>query len=457
MNEKIIAAVEKYRDLILSAERAIWATPETGYREEKTSAYLEEKFRALGYELTMAGDIPGFITDIDTGKEGPTVMILGELDSLICPNHKDAAKDTGYVHACGHNVQVATLLGIAAALKEDGMLDGLSGKIRLCAVPAEELIEIGYRNELKKAGKIHYLGGKSEFMYRGLFDGVDLAFMVHASSSYGISGGSVGCIAKTVYYKGVSAHAGGSPWNGVNALYAATQGIGAANALRETFKEADLIRFHPIITHGGEAVNAIPELVTIESYVRGATFDAILEANKRINRALIGAALSIGAQIEIVDIPGYAPLNNNSDLAALAEAAANEIIPEENFYRHTNRGTGSTDMGDLCCVMPVIHPYSGGITGKSHGDDYCVADVERACIKSAKFQLRLLSMLLENGGEKAKEIVEKYEPLFKSKEEYFAYVDKINREGDCIRYKEDGNVEISLGAIDKKVDLSSVI
>ena len=457
MKEKISLAVEKYRDLILKAERDIWATPETGYREEKTSAYLAEKFRALGYEPTMAGDIPGFITEIDTGREGPTLMILGELDSLIVPNHPECDPKTGYVHSCGHNVQTATLLGVAAALKEEGMLDGLSGKIRLCVVPAEELIEIGYRNELKKAGKIHYLGGKSEFMYRGLFDGVDLAFMVHASSSYGISGGSVGCIAKTVHYKGVSAHAGGSPWNGINALYAATQGINAANALRETFKEADLIRFHPIITHGGEAVNAIPELITIESYVRGATFDAILEANKRINRALIGAALSIGAQIEIVDIPGYAPLNNNPDLAALAEKAASDIIPEENFYRHNNRGTGSTDMGDLCCVMPVIHPYSGGATGKSHGDDYCVADPERALIKSAKFQLRLLSMLLENGGAKAKEIVEKYEPLFKSKEEYFAYVDKINREGNCIAYKEDGNVEICLGQMDKKVDLGSVI
>ena len=444
MNEKIIRAVEKHRDLILEAERYIWAHPETGYREVETSKYLEEKFKALGYTLTLAGNIPGFITDIDTGREGPTVLILGELDSLICPNHKDSDKKTGYVHACGHNVQTATLLGIAAALKEDGMLDGLSGKIRLCAVPAEELIEIGYRNGLKKEGKIRYLGGKSEFLARGLFDGVDLAFMVHASSAYGVTGGSVGCIAKTVHYKGVSAHAGGSPWNGINALYAATQGITAVNALRETFKEADLIRFHPIITHGGEAVNAIPERVTIETYVRGASFDAILAANKRINRALAGAALSIGAQIEIVDIPGYAPLDNNCMLCELAKAAADDIIPEESFYISTSRGTGSTDMGDLCCVMPVIHPYSGGITGKSHGDDYCVADTERACIKSARFQLRLLSMLLENGGIKAKEIVDSYTPLFASKEDYLAYMDKIEREGDCILYGEDGKIEIQI-------------
>ena len=442
MNEKIIRAVEKHRDLMLEAERYIWKHPETGYREVVTGKYMEESFRALGYELTLAGNIPGFVTELDTGREGPTVMILGELDSLICPNHKDSDPKTGYVHACGHNVQCATLLGIAAALKEDGMLEGLSGKIRLCVVPAEELIEIGYRLGLRKKGEIRYMGGKGEFLARGLFDGVDVAFMVHAASNFGVTGGSVGCLAKTIHYKGVSAHAGGSPWNGVNALYAAMQGINAVNALRETFKEADLIRFHPIITHGGEAVNAIPERVTVETYVRGASFDAILAANKRINRALAGAALSIGAQIEIVDIPGYAPLLNDRTLAELAKSAADDIIPEENFFFHTNMGTGSTDMGDLCCVMPVIHPYSGGITGKSHGDDYCVADTERACIKSAKFQLRLLSMLLENGGERAKQIKDNYQPLFASKEEYIAYVDAINRDGDVINYREDGSIEV---------------
>ncbi len=444
MKERIINAVEKHRELIREAERYIWAHPETGYREVVTSKYLEEKFESLGYTLTLAGDIPGFITELDTGREGPTVMILGELDSLIVPNHKECDPKTGYVHSCGHHVQTATLLGIAAALKEEGMLEGLSGKIRLCAVPAEELIEIGDRNGLRKEGRIRYMGGKSEFLSRGLFDGVDVAFMVHASQNYGVTGGSVGCIAKTVHYKGVSAHAGGSPWNGVNALYAASQGLNAVNALRETFKEADLIRFHPIITHGGEAVNAIPERVTIETYVRGKTFEGILAANKRINRALAGAALSIGAQIEIVDIPGYAPLINDRALSELAKAAADDIIPEESFSVFENVGTGSTDMGDLCCVMPVIHPYSAGMIGKSHGDDYYLEDFDRACIKSAKFQLRLLSMLLENGGERAKKIKENYEPLFPSFKDYLDYMDKINREGDCITYHEDGSIEVKI-------------
>lgn len=435
--EAIIKAVEKHRDLILEAERHIWKNPETGYREVKTSKYLQEKFEELGYNLTLAGNIPGFTAEIDTGKEGPKVLILGEMDSLIVPNHKEADPETGYVHSCGHNVQSATLLGIAAALKEEGVTDGLCGKILLCAVPAEELIELEYRIGLKKQGVIKYLGGKSEFLSRGLFDGVDMAFMVHAASGYYIVRGAVGCISKTAYYKGVSAHAGGSPWCGVNALYAASQGLSGANALRETFKEADLIRFHPIITHGGEVVNAIPELVTVESFVRGKTFDAITNANRKINRALCAGAISVGANIDIVDVSGYAPLINDERMSLLLKEAADMIIPEENFFIDENTSTGSTDMGDLSCIMPVIHPYSGGITGKSHGDDYYVTDPERACIKSAKLQIMLLKLLLENGGVRAKEIIENYNPQFKSKEEYLNYVDSLNQSGDRITYADD--------------------
>lgn len=437
-------AVDKYETLILNTERYIWNHPETGYREFMTSKYLEEQFENLGYELVRAGDIPGFYTVVDTGRPGPEILILGEMDSLICPKHKDAKPETGYVHACGHNAQCAALLGIAAALTEQRVLNKLCGRIRLCAVPAEELIEIEYRMELKRQGKIRYLGGKGEFLHRGYFDGVDLAFMVHASDHFFVRKGSVGCIAKTVYYKGVSAHAGGSPWLGKNALYAATQGISAVNAIRETFEEKDLIRFHPIVTHGGEVVNAIPELVTLESFVRGYDFEAMQCANKKINQALCGAALSIGTNIEIKDIPGYAPLFNDQNMIELTKEAADLVIPEEAFVVSDSVASGSTDMGELCGLMPVVHPYSGGAIGRAHGDDYYVSDPDRACIKSAKLQLAMLCLLLQDGAKRAKDIIENFKPLFCSKEEYFKYIDTFWSDGDRIIYKDNGTAEIRL-------------
>lgn len=437
-------AVEKYRSLILEAERYIWAHPETGYKEFETSKYLAEQFEKLGYDLTYADGITGFYTRIETGREGPEVMILGELDSIICPAHKDADKVTGAVHSCGHNAQCAALLGIAAALKEPGIIDKFSGSIRLCAVPAEELLEIEYRNELKKQGKIKYFGGKSEFLSRGYFDGVDIAFMVHLSRSFATNQGAVGCIAKNIIYKGTAAHAGGSPWNGNNALYAATCGLNAVNAIRETFKESDLIRVHPIITRGGDMVNAIPETVTLESYVRGSSFEGIAEANKKVDRALIGAALSLGTNVEIIDIPGYSPLMNDKNMIEVSREAMELALPEEEYHVNDVFSTGSTDMGDLSCLMPVIHPYAGGAQGISHGNNYEVFDAEKACVSNAKWQLAMLLILLGNGAERAKSVVKEFKPMFASKEEFFAYQDSLNTSGDRIIYREDGIAEIKL-------------
>lgn len=443
MVNKISDAVDKYRQLILDAERYIWKNPETGYKEVKTSKYLAERFEALGYKLTYAEGITGFYTVIDTGREGPEVLILGELDSVICPAHPESDPVTGAVHACGHNAQTATLLGIAAALTEEGMLDSLCGRIRLCAVPAEELLEIEFRQKLKKEGKIKYLGGKSEFLSRGCFDGVDLAFMVHTSGGFAVGSDHVGCIAKNIIYKGRAAHAGGNPSGGINALYAASCGLNAANSLRETFRESDMIRFHPIITHGGDIVNAIPETAQIESYVRGASFEAIVRENKKINRALVGAALSIGANIEIIDLPGYSPLINDIEMKKVAAEAMKHIDPNAELPINTPWSTGSTDMGDLSCIMPVVHPYAAGARGTGHGNDYYIVDPEAACVKNAKWQLVMLTLLLQNGGERAKRIVAEYKPTFASAKEFLEYQDSLNDSGNRITYK-DGEAVVRL-------------
>lgn len=442
--EHFMQTAEKFTELIVNTQNYIWAHPETGYKEWNTSAYLAEIFENLGYELTKPGDIPGFYTILDTGRPGPEVLILGELDSLVCPEHPDADPATGNVHCCGHSAQCAALVGIAAALKEPGMLDTLSGRIRLCAVPAEELIEIEYRASLKKQGIITYYGGKPEFLRRGYFDGVDMAFMVHTSQSPAITiiAGNVGCLAKRVTYQGVSAHAGGCPWDGCNALYAANLGLSAINSIRETFQEKNMIRVHPIITQGGGAVNAIPDKVCLESFVRGSNFDGIKDANRRVNRALIGGALSLGANIEIHDDPGYAPLKNNAGMREVAAEAA-RCLKEVPVYVGDDISSGSTDMGDLGCMMPVVHPYMPGAAGTSHGADYQIADPNLACVGSAKWQLGMLYLLLKDDAKRAKEILTNYNPQFSSKEDYFAYLGTLTSSGERISYS-DGTATVQL-------------
>ena len=431
--------VEKHRETILEVERYLWRHPETGFREWNTSAYLAKIFEEAGYELTMAGNIPGFYTDLDTGRPGPKILILGELDCLLQPNHPEAVD--GKAHACGHNAQCAALVGVALALKEPGALDGLCGSIRLMAVPAEELIEVEYRNSLRDQGIIRYLGGKVEFLHRGYMDGCDMAFLFHATSATDADFDcydSNGCMTKEITFQGVSAHAGGSPHMGVNALYAASMGLQAINAIRETFLDGEHVRVHPIITKGGGSVNTIPDEAKISTYVRGATMESMLRNNKKVTRALAGAALSLGAGVRILDRPGYAPLLNDPTLKQVAGEVAQELFGPERVNMNKSWGCGSTDMGDLSCVMPTLHPHIGGCTGKGHGDDYCVADPEKTCVQGAVLYLMLTAALLENDAARAKEVLAKAKLRYPSKEAYFEAIDQFTADRNLIAYDEDG-------------------
>lgn len=424
--------VEKHRDLVLVAEEYLRVHPETGFREEITCKYLAENFEKLGYTLTYAGDIPGFYTVIDTGRPGPEVLVLAEMDALLCPSHPDADPVTGAAHACGHHVQGAAILGLAAALKEPGTLDGLSGRIRLCCVPAEEYIETEYRMSLKEKGIIRYLGGKLEFLRRGYFDGVDMAFMLHAGWGLSAAAGAVGFTGLQIEYKGLAAHAS-DPWNGINALSAANCGMNAINAIRDNFREEDLVRVQTIITNGGDATNTIPASVTLQCRIRGKTDEAMASTRLRVKRALIGGAVSLGAGIEITDFPGYAPLYNDPGLLRAAKTAADEL--GMSFYQNLGYGTGSTDMGDLSAVMPAIHPFGGGCTGGAHAPDFKVADKEEACVGGAKWEFTLLNVLLRHDAVCAREIVENYTPRFSSKAGFLAHLDSMDRCRACISYE----------------------
>lgn len=443
---------QKHAQLMLDAERWIWKHPETGYKEWKTHEYLETEFAKLGYELTLAGDIPGFTAEIDTGRPGPKLAVFGELDSVICANHPEADPTTGAVHTCGHNCQAAALLGLAAMLKEPGALDGMCGKILLVAVPAEELLELEYREDLRKKGVIKYFGGKPEFLWRGLLDGVDMSFMIHTDngdkSISGSSGGSNGCLLKNIRFEGKASHAGGSPHRGINALYAANLALSAINALRETFQDNSHIRVHPIITHGGDIVNAIPDNVTMECYVRGATMDDIVMVNKKVNRALAASAAAMGAKVHLRDIPGYYPRNYPAASFAMMQSAMEQVTDEVSI-RPSGWGTGCSDMGDMCAVMPALHPYISGAIGTFHGADMYVTKPEIAVIQSAELQYVMLHTFLDDEAKNARELIDNYKPDFATYEEYFAFVDSLNLDIDAVSH-EDGKTTLTYSATTEK-------
>lgn len=445
MGTKIMQIAEKQEKLVGAAFDYLWKHPETGYKEWKSHAYLAEQFEALGYILEKAGNIPGFTAEVDTGREGPTVAVFGELDGLIVPTHPEADPETGAVHACGHCQQGAALLGLAAALKEPGALDCWCGKIRLVAVPAEELIEIPFREQLRKDGVIRYFGGKPEFLYRGLLDGVDISFMLHSTAGIGSKGlitrGSNGCMTKQAIFHGVSAHAGAAPHRGRNALYAATQALSAVNALRETFCDPDHVRVHPILTEAGSSVNAIPDRVVLECYVRAADTESIVDANVKVNRALAASAAALGCTLTIDDKHGYHPRMHDRGMMELTNEAMEETLQEVK-YEPEGWGTGCSDMGDMTMLMPAIHPFIGGAEGASHGDRYTMPQGTEGAVCAVKVYLTMLQKLLANGAERAKQIVAEFEPVFSSKEEYFRHVDAMTACWEAVQYRENGSVII---------------
>jgi len=439
---KVLEVIESCKDSILEAERYIWKNAESGYREWKTHAYLKKSFEALGLTLHEFGNIPGFYVDFETNRPGPTLAVFGEMDALYIPTHPEATAE-GYVHACGHNCQSAALYGLAIGLSAHGALDELCGRIRLIAVPAEELIEVEYRKQLKADGIIKFFGGKQELIYRGILDDVDLAFMFHqnAMGKYTNCPGSNGCVCKMSTFKGKASHAA-VPFNGNNALYAANAAMTAANALRETFRDKDHIRFHPIITAGGSSVNTIPDEVVLESYVRGATMDAIVENNEKINRAFAASAAAMGCKLEIEDFIGYAPRYNDPNMSAVLDAAAGEILPQELIDCNRPFGSGCSDMGDVSTIMPACHPYIGGYTGNGHGVDMFVTDPYMATVTGAKIQYVAAVRFLENDAVLAKKAIEEYKPTYASKEEYLAAAERINFKGDAVFYNEDDTIKI---------------
>ena len=380
--------IDSKADELTALAKTILKNPEPGFREVKTAMLVAQQFGALGMQPRSGLGVTGVRADASGTSPGPTVAVLGELDSLIVSDHPHANPDTGAAHACGHHCQIAMMLGAAMALTDSDVLTSLAGRIAFMAVPAEEYIEIEFRDGLREQGKIEFLGGKAEFVRLGEFDDVHLAMMLHTTSNPAeklmcISNTNNGTVAKRIQFIGRASHAGGAPHLGINALNAAMMAMTAINFNRETFRDEDSIRVHPIITKGGEAVSAVPADVRMETFVRGRTLEAIMDANAKVDRALKAGAMAVGAQVKIQTIPGYMPLQQNKAMAEIFRANAAVLVGEENVGYVDHRG-GSTDMGDISHLMPVIHPYVGGATGLGHGANYVIEDYSLAVIKGAK-------------------------------------------------------------------------
>ncbi len=426
LKRAVCETIDRRADTIIDLGETILRHPETGFNEVRTAALVAERMNALGLAPHTGLALTGVKGRLAGGAPGPRLAFIGELDSLRTSEHPLADPVTGAAHSCGHNAQIAGILGAAIGLTEAGIAGQLAGEIVFFAVPAEEFIDVEERAGRVAKGEIEFMLGKPELVAKGHFDDIDMAMMIHTGSR-DASGGtrsflaksSNGALVKRIRFVGRAAHAGSLPQLGVNALNAAIIAMNAIAAQRETFWEKDTIRIHPIITKGGDAVSVVPAEVTMETFVRGGSLEAIVDANKKVDRCLRAGAMAMGAEVEIHTIPGYLPQRNDEPLGQIFGANVESLFGPGEFHIGGHR-TGSTDMGDLAHLMPVIHPYVVAAEGKAHGADWRINEPRHGYLTPAKLLAMTAIDLLHGDAAPAKEILARFNPAM-TKEAYLEF------------------------------------
>jgi metal-dependent amidase/aminoacylase/carboxypeptidase family protein len=181
------------------------------------------------------------------------------------------------------------------------------------------------------------------------------------------------------------------------------------HAQRETFRDCDSVRVHPIITKGGTLVNVVPDDVRMETFVRATRMEAVADASAKVDRALRAGAMAVGAGVLIQTLPGYLPLREDPTLVRLFKNNMSSLIPSAEIVEGL-RLTSSTDMGDITHVMPGIHAYIGGASGVLHGNDFALTDREHLCLNAAKCLAMTVVDLLVGEASVAKQLLGSFRP-----------------------------------------------
>lgn len=410
-------AIEARGAELIAIAKEIWEHPEPGYEEFRTSKLVEKTLRSLGLPCRTGLARTGIRADLDTGRPGPAIAILGELDALIMPENPHADPVTHAAHACGHNLQIAAMLGAAAGLAAvPEVRELLSGRIAFIACPAEEC-------RITHFDEITFLGGKAELIREGVFDDISISFMTHASAEYGAARSSNGFVMKEVSFFGKAGHAG-RPWCGVNALSAARLALDAVDMQRDLFKDDDSVRVHGIFQHGGSVVNIVPEKVDLEYQIRAKTPAAVKAASELFDRSMRGAATAFGVRVAIRTYAGYMPLHTDPELLKIHRSNLEEVRPGTPFGDFGHR-TSSTDMGDVSAIMPGIHPYTGNWSGVGHHESFHWNDEHEAFVDSGKILAGNAIDLLFGDAAEAKRVVAASKPQF-TRREYLDFLNSLN-------------------------------
>lgn len=357
--EEIRRRVQADADALIALSERIHAHPETAWEEHRAAGWVGESLTEGGFDVTerYCGLDTALLATLGSGPF--RVGLCAEYDAL-----------PGLGHACGHNLIAASSVGAALALAP--VADDLGLRIEVYGTPAEE------------GG-----GGKIELLDRGAFAGLDLAMMAHPAPVDVAEARPFAVSHSHVAYRGKAAHAAAYPEHGVNAADAFTVAQVALGLLRQQLPST--VRVHGVMTRGGEAPNAIPELTEGRWYVRAETLAELGEVEPRVWRCFEAGALATGCELEIVpESKPYAEFR--ADETALAAYRRNAESLGRSFAGAevaSRMNRASTDMGNVSQVVPAIHPYVGidslpALNHQREFADHCVGPAaEQALLDAA--------------------------------------------------------------------------
>ena len=325
LEQQVISFIDNKRSFLQDTARYIWQNPELAFEEYKATAHYVAILKEHQFQVIEkpGGIDTAFVASKQGRTDGPSLALLAEYDAL---------PEIG--HACGHNLFGAAALGAFLAIAD--VIAKLKGTVLLIGTPAEE----GF-------------GGKVKLLDKGVFDNVDAAIVGHADGRNVINRKLAARTRLSINFRGLPAHAGGSPHEGRNALNAAYLGLNAIDMLREYLSED--ARIHGIISHGGDVFNTIPERVSLELGIRAASAETVDEIEKRVRECLDAGAMATGCKVDYsYPVPKYKNLINDSFLQTLCTEAMTKLGID---YVEEESASFSSDMGNISHEIPSLHPY----------------------------------------------------------------------------------------------------
>ncbi len=373
MNEqkqRIFNKIDQNADAIIRRSRLLFDTPELGYREFETGRLIKSWLDAWGAACEPVSHT-GFLVTL--GRGAPVVAVTADMDGLP----KKAGE--GRIHSCGHSLQTSAALALIEVMKDEP----LEGTLKVLFTPAEEMIDLDYRQSLIAQGLVKYPSGKQDMIARGVFDGVDCVLSCHASGEPGcrFDVGSVlkGFVILKAVYKGLSAHAGAAPFAGKNALHGAVLAQMAVAFLKDRFDPGDGVNVQPVLSEAAGTVNIVPDRAVLETYVRAGNQRALFAAADLVERCLQKCGEALDLETEVTRRPGFLPLLQSREINSLVKENMRLLCGEKDILENPLSGA-SGDVGDLSALLPTVQFGFTGVSGRFHGDDFRVTDEETACL-----------------------------------------------------------------------------